>query len=203
MPTAGSWLGDVPVSANTRRRSVSTHPRVRLLKSDTIYRGKVLELKVDQVIEPGGVKATREVVCHLGSVVLLPRLADGRIVLVRQFRYPARQWLWELVAGRLEPGEKVREAARRELIEETGYRARIFRPFLTFFPSPGFLTEKMHLVEARHLVHSKARAEADERIEVGRFTRSELARMFRKKEIRDGKTLVGLLWLFGLNSSRI
>ncbi|HEY6291830.1 MAG TPA: NUDIX hydrolase [Terriglobia bacterium] len=171
--------------------------RVRVVGSQTLYSGRVLALKVDEVIEPGGVRARREVVVHPGSVVVLPCLADGRIVLVRQFRYAARQSLWELVAGSLKPQEGVLPAARRELIEETGYRARKLRRVLTFFPSPGFLTEKMHVVEAHDLTLEKAQPEEDERIEVRRFSRAELSRMLASGRIRDGKTLVALLWLFG------
>ena len=170
--------------------------RLRVVGSQTLYRGRVLTLKLDDVIEPGGIRARREVVVHPGSVVVLPCLADGRVVLVRQFRYAARQSLWELVAGSLEPREGILPAARRELIEETGYRARRLRRVLTFFPSPGFLTEKMHLVEARELTLEKARPEEDERIEVGRFRRAELKRMMASGTLRDGKTLVALLWLF-------
>lgn len=177
--------------------------RARVLESETVYRGKILALKVDRIIEPGGVRVTREVVCHSGSVVVLPRLGDGRVLLVRQYRHAARQWLWELVAGGIERGETPEEAARRELVEEAGYRARIVKLLFSFYPSPGFLTEKIHLVEARGLTRSKAQPEADERIEVGRFGRGELLRMLRKKKIRDGKTLVGLLWLLGFDHSKI
>jgi len=141
------------------------------------------------------VAAQREVVCHPGSVVVLPRLADGQIVLVRQYRYATRQWLWELVAGGIEPGESFRQAARRELLEETGYRARRFTLWCDFYPSPGFLSERMFLVEARGLTRSEAHPEADERIEVGHFSRAALQKMLRRGEIRDGKTLVGILWL--------
>jgi ADP-ribose pyrophosphatase len=167
--------------------------RVRLLSSKQIYRGKVVQLKLDRVIEPGGVEVSREVVCHSGSVVILPRLADGRVVLVRQFRYPAGKWLWELVAGCIEPGETPMKAARRELLEETGYRARRLKPLLKFFSSPGFLNERMYLIEASGLRPAQARPERDERIQVGQFTPRELRRMLRTGEIEDAKTLVGLL----------
>ena len=170
--------------------------RLRVISSQTLYTGRVLSLKLDDLIEPGGVRARREVVAHPGSVVVLPCLADGRVVLVRQYRYAAKQSLWELVAGSLKPREGVLAGARRELIEETGYRARRLRRTLSFFPSPGFLTEQMHLVEARDLKLAKAEPEEDERIEVGRFSRNELRRMMASGKIRDGKTLVGLLWLF-------
>lgn len=169
--------------------------RARLIRSETLYKGRVVTLKLDQVIEPGGVRATREVVAHRGSVVVMPCLADGRVVLVRQFRYAVGQSLWELVAGGLEPGERVLPAAKRELLEETGYRARKVKLLLSFFPSPGFLSEKMHLVEARDLSLAEAQPEEDERIEVGRFTPAKLRRMIASGEIRDGKTLIGLLSL--------
>lgn len=176
--------------------------RLRILSSKTIYHGKVLQLMLDRVIEPGGVTADREVVRHSGSVVVLPYLSHGQVLLVRQFRYATRKWLWELVAGAIERGETPLEAARRELLEETGYRARSVRAVLNFYPSPGFLSERMHLVEARGLTRSKAQPEADERIRVGRFTVAALRQALRKKKIEDGKTLVGLLWLLGSKGSR-
>jgi ADP-ribose pyrophosphatase len=170
--------------------------RLRVLGSRTLYRGRVLKLNVDEIIEPSGVRARRELVLHPGSAVVLPRLADGRIVLVRQYRYAARQSLWELVAGGLEAGERVLAAARRELLEETGYRSRRMCYLLSFYPSPGLLNERMHLVEASDLRLSRAQPEEDERIEVGRFREAELRRMMASGEIRDGKTLIGLLWMF-------
>jgi len=168
--------------------------RLHILHSQTLYRGRVLSLKLDRIIEPAGIQALREVVVHRGSVVILPILDDGRVILVRQYRYAARQELWELVAGSLEPGETVLRAARRELFEEAGYRTRRLQQMLSFYPSPGFLTERMHVVEARGLIPGKARPAADERLEVGKFTHRELARMVRSGEITDGKTLVALLW---------
>ena len=170
---------------------------LRILRSETIYRGRVVTLRRDKVVEPEGVEAVREVVFHRGSVVLLPWLEDGRLILVRQYRYAVRQRLWELVAGTMEPGETVLRAARRELLEEAGYRARRVRRLLSFYPSPGFLTERMHIVEARDLVASQACPEPDERIEVRRFTTAELDRLISNGEIQDGKTLIALLWSRG------
>jgi ADP-ribose pyrophosphatase len=167
----------------------------RVLKSKTIYRGRVIQLRVEEVVEPGGVKTTREVVCHSDSVVVMPRLPDGRVILVRQYRHAVGESLWELVAGGMKPGETARQSARRELAEETGYRARVLKPLLEFYPSPGILSEKMHLVEARDLTLSQPKPDKDERIEVGLFAIGELARLVRSNKIRDAKTLVGILWL--------
>ncbi len=166
----------------------------RLLSSKTLHRGRVFQLKRDRIIEPGGINATRDVVEHPGSVVILPFLPNGHVILVRQFRYPARGPLWELVAGTMEPGESVIRGARRELLEETGYRARSMKLLFSFYPSPGFLTERMHMVEARDLTFSKANPEPDERIEVREFSVKQIRKLLREKRIRDGKTLVGLLW---------
>jgi len=168
---------------------------VRLLKSREVYKGRLIQLKVDSIIEPGGVRVEREVVHHPGSVVILAHSGDGRIVMVSQYRYPARESLWELIAGGLEPGERPLTAARRELLEETGYRAGKFRLLFDFFPSPGILTETMFLLEATELTQSRAKPDPDERIEVGHFTPAQVMKMIQSRRIRDAKTLVGLIWL--------
>ncbi len=172
------------------------HKRTRILKSRTIFHGRAVNLKIERVIEPGGVDTTREVVYHPGSVVVVPHLADGRLILVRQYRHAARQSLWELVAGGMEPGETVRQSARRELREETGFDARVLKPFLDFYPSPGILSEKMHLVEAWDLRPSKKQPDADERIETGFFSVKQVMEMIQSRKIHDGKTLAGILYLF-------
>lgn len=175
--------------------------RLRVLRTRTAYRGRIVQVQNDRVVEPSGVTADREVILHGDSVVVLPYLDDGRVLLVRQYRYPVRQYLWELVAGGIEPGETPLQAARRELAEEGGYRARSVKPILDFYASPGFLTERLVLVEARGLRRTKAQPEADERIRVGRFTRAELGRMVRRRAIRDGKSLIGLLWFLRAGDS--
>ncbi len=168
----------------------------RVLSSETVFKGRVVQVTVDRIVEPGGVRAEREVVHHGGSIVVLPHLANESILLVRQFRYPAQESLWELVAGGVDPGETPLQAAARELLEETGYRARNLRPLLKFYSSPGFLTEQMHLIEAFDLAPGKARCEPDERIQARVFSIAKLKEMVRAKRIKDGKTLVALLWLF-------
>jgi ADP-ribose pyrophosphatase len=170
--------------------------RSKVLRSKIVYKGRVFGVRRDEVIEPTGVRATREVITHPGSVVVMPLLDDGRILLIRQYRYAARQFLWELVAGRIDPGESVRQSAARELIEETGYRAKRFRVFLDLFPSPGFLEERMSILFAEGLTLGKAEPEEDERIEAKAFTRAELERMMKRKTLRDAKSIAGLLYYF-------
>src|SRR5712675_3780480 len=105
-------------------RSKVGRSAAKILRRQIIYKGPVFGVRRDEVLEPGGVRAIREVITHPGSVVVLPVLPDGRILLIRQYRHATRQYLWELVAGRIDGGESVRAAAARELIEETGYRAK-------------------------------------------------------------------------------
>jgi ADP-ribose pyrophosphatase len=120
---------------------------------------------------------------------------QNRVLLVRQYRLPAADFLWELPAGRLDPGEEPRDAAIRELKEETGYEASEWTELASYFPSPGFLQEKMTVFLARHLTEGAQNTMDDERIETRWFERDELDRMIGNREIRDGKTICGfLLW---------
>jgi ADP-ribose pyrophosphatase len=170
--------------------------KARVLRSKIIYNGPVFGIRRDELLEPGGVRTTREMITHSGSVVVLPVLADGRVLLIRQYRHAARTFLWELVAGRIDEGESPRKAAARELIEETGYRADRFRIFLDFFPSPGFLEEKMFILLADGLTEGIAQPEKDEKIESRAYERKELEQMIQKRIIRDGKTIAGLMYYF-------
>ncbi len=166
----------------------------KTLKSEMVFQGKVFGVRRDVVEEPGGVRAVREVITHSGSVVVLPVLDDGRVVMVRQYRHAARQYLWELVAGRMEPEETPKRAAARELLEETGYRAKRYTVFLDMFPSPGFLEERMFLLRAEGLTAGKAQPEEDERIEVRAYKLSELKQMIHKRKLRDAKSIAGILY---------
>lgn len=165
----------------------------RVLSSRRIYDGKVLALDVDDVEEPGGVRATREVVRHRGSVAALPVHADGRLVLVRQYRHPVAADVWELPAGRLDPGETPEQGALRELEEEVGLRAGRLERLATYFTTPGFCDEVMHLFRASDLTEVPARPEADERIEARAVTLAQAREMLRSGELREGKTLVAVL----------
>ena len=170
--------------------------RARILKSEVIYEGKAFGVRRDELVEPTGVRTVREVVTHPGSVVVLPVLPDGRIVMVRQYRHATRQYLWELVAGRMEQGENPTMGARRELLEETGYRARKFSIFLDVFPTPGFLDERMYLLLAEGLTPGQASPEDDEKLTVAAYTRRQLEQMMRTGKLRDAKSIAGLLFYF-------
>jgi ADP-ribose pyrophosphatase len=166
----------------------------KVLRSKMIYKGPIFGIRRDEVIEPGGYRATREVITHPGSVVVLPVFPDGRILLIRQYRHATRQFLWELVAGRIDQGENPRKAAARELIEETGYRAKRFHVFLDVFPTPGFLEERMYILLAEDLTAGKAEPEEDEKITSQAFTQSELEQMIRRNKLRDAKSIAGILY---------
>jgi ADP-ribose pyrophosphatase len=165
----------------------------RVRQHRRVYEGRVVSLDVDQVSEPGGVDGAREVVRQSGSVAALAVLPDGRIVLVRQYRYAVDAYVWELPAGRRDPDETPEAGARRELEEEVGLRAGALEPISTFWTTPGFCDEVMHLYRATELEPVPARPEADERIEQRSFTLDEALAMVRSGEIREGKTLVALL----------
>ena len=164
------------------------------LRSEMVYQGKVFGVRRDEVLEPSGLRATREVITHPGSVVVLPVLPDGRIVMVRQYRHATRQYLWELVAGRKEPEETPKQGAARELLEETGYRAKRLKVFLDVFPTPGFLEERMYLLLAEGLTAGEAQPEEDEKIEVRAYKLKELKQMIKSGRLRDAKSLAGILY---------
>jgi ADP-ribose pyrophosphatase len=170
--------------------------KAKVVRSKVVYEGPVFGIRRDELIEPGGLRTSREVITHSGSVVVLPVLDDGRVVLIRQYRHAARQFLWELVAGRIDEGESPRKAAARELIEETGYHAKKFSIFTDFYPSPGFLEEKMFILLAEGVSEGVATPEEDENIETKVFTRKEVEQMIQRRAIRDGKTITGLLYYF-------
>jgi ADP-ribose pyrophosphatase len=168
----------------------------KILSSKVLYKGHIFGVRRDEVLEPTGIRTTREVITHPGSVVVMPVLPDRRIILIRQYRHAARQFLWELVAGRIDPGESVRRAAARELIEETGYRAKRLRVFLDLFPTPGFLEERMYILLAEGLTPGEAEPEEDEKIVVKAYTRAELKKMIQRGVLRDAKSIAGLLYYF-------
>jgi ADP-ribose diphosphatase len=178
----------------------SSHPKTkaRLLSSVEVYRGPAFWVTTDQVLEPGGVRGRRDIVRHTGSVVILAvdeTHSEPRVLLVRQYRHAAQQYLWELCAGRIDPGENELAGAKRELIEETGYTATRWKRILKFYASPGFVAETMSIYLARGLHPGTAQPEEDEVIEIRFFPLSTLVHMIMAGRIQDGKTISGILWL--------
>ena len=168
--------------------------KARILSSETLFKGRVFALKRDRVSEPSGIITTREIIEHPGSVVVLPVLADGRVVLIRQYRHAAGQYLWELVAGHKEPHESPVAGAHRELLEETGYSAKRIRKLLEVFPSPGLLGERMDIFLAERLTKGEARPEEDEKITSKIVTLAEAERWIKSGKIRDSKSVAGILY---------
>ena len=168
-------------------------PAARRIATRRVYTGKVLSLDVDEVVEPGEVRATREVVRHAGSVAVLAIDAQDRVLLVRQYRYAVGESPWELPAGRIDGGETPEQAAARELEEEAGLRARQLERLAFFYTTPGFCDERMYVFRATELAEVPARPEEDERIELRWFAPREADAMVDAGEVREGKTLVALL----------
>lgn len=172
--------------------------KVRLISSKTVYRGPAFWVSTDHVQEPGGVEARRDIVHHSGSVVVLAvddARGTPRVLLERQYRHAAKDYLWELPAGRIDPGEKALPAAKRELLEETGYTAKKWRLILNFYASPGFVAETMSVFMATGLRAGKAQPEADEVIVKRMVSLPAAVRMVLNRTIRDAKTIASILWL--------
>jgi ADP-ribose pyrophosphatase len=168
--------------------------KARVLSSKVLFRGRVFGVRRDHVIEPGGIQAVRELVTHPGSVVVLPVFPDGRILVIRQFRYVTGRYLWELVAGHKERGESFAAGARRELQEEAGYSARRVTKMLEVFPSPGLLTEQMAIFLAEGLSKGKPRPEDDEKITARLITLKVAEQWIKSGKIRDAKSVAGILY---------
>ena len=184
------------MAKRTKKSTRST--KARVLSSRTVYRGPVFWVTTDHVEEPGGVRARRDVIHHTGSVVVLAvedSLAVPRVLLERQYRHAANGYLWELPAGRIDAGEKALAAAKRELIEETGYTARSWRKILDFYASPGFVAETMSVFLATDLKAGKAQPEADEVIHLRLVPLPRALQMVLNRTIRDAKTISSILWL--------
>ncbi|MGC2112690.1 MAG: NUDIX hydrolase [Candidatus Korobacteraceae bacterium] len=186
-------------SESAKRTPVSRkRPELEVLSSKVAYQGPVFSVSSDRVKEPNGIVARRDVVRHSGSVVILAvdeSAVEPLVVLERQYRYAAQAYLWELPAGRIDPGESALTGAKRELLEETGYRAREWKRALFFYASPGFLDETMTIYLARGLTAGRAQPEDDESIECKLTPLTKAMEMVLSGAIRDGKTIAGVLWL--------
>jgi ADP-ribose pyrophosphatase len=175
-----------------------TEEKAEVLSSETVFDGPLFSVSRDRLIEPGGKQATRDIIHHNGSVVILAidkekNKRDPWVVVERQYRHAANHYLWELPAGKLEPGEDPLQGAQRELVEETGYHARKWKPLIEYYASPGFLGETMIVYVAEGLIAGDAHPEGDEQIDFRLVKLSELLRLIEKGAIVDGKTLAAVL----------
>lgn len=173
--------------------------------SRRIYTGRVLNLDIDQVRFPDGSSGELEIIRHPGASAVLPFLSDPagpdpQILLIKQYRYAAEDFLYEVPAGRLDPNESPADCARRELLEETGCTAERVEPLYTFFTTPGFIDERIHGFIATGLTRGESKREADEFMTLETMTLSRSLELIQKGEIRDGKTTVLILFAAGFRA---
>lgn len=166
---------------------------MKTISSEELIRTPIFHVTMDHALDPDGFEIKRAIVQHPGSTVVMPVDDKGRVLLVRQYRLPARKYLWELPAGRIDPGETALQGAKRELREETGCRAKKFLKLAEFYPSPGFLAEKMTIFLAKEVTIGEAQPMEDERIETRWFTAKEIDELIRSRKILDAKTMIGFL----------
>jgi len=181
---------------NAKEKKVNA--KEKLISSKVVYQGSLFRVLHDKLIEPGGKRSERDIIRHNGSVVILAidnskSKKDPWVVLERQYRHAALQYLWELPAGKLDAGEQPLAGAQRELAEETGYRAKKWKPLVEYYGSPGFLGESMKVFLAEGLIAGDAHPEDDEEIEFRLVRLSDVVRMIEKGAIKDGKTLCSCL----------
>jgi ADP-ribose diphosphatase len=165
-----------------------THPNFR----KRVYEGKILNIELDKVTLPNGHVMELEIIHHPGAAAIVPLLEDGNVILIYQYRYAAGGFIYEIPAGKLNPGEDPKECAQRELKEETGYEAEKFQPLLSFLTTPGFCDEIIHIYLAESLTLGDQDLEASEVLEVKKIPFDEALTMIEKGVIKDGKTIIGL-----------
>ena len=184
--------------SSSRSLKKTSLKKVRVLSSKEAYRGPVFWVTTDEVLEPTGIRVRRDIVRHSGSVVVLAvdeTAEELRVLLEKQYRHAAQRFLLELPAGRIDRGENELKAAKRELLEETGYSARSWKRVLRFWASPGFVAEAMSIYLARGLQLGTAQPEDDEVIELQLVPVKKAVSMVLKGTIQDAKTIAGVLWL--------
>lgn len=169
------------------------------LSSTRVYSGKVISVDLDSVAFPNGTVGDLEMVRHPGASAVVPFLdaldsADPRILLIRQYRYAAEGYVYEIPAGRLDAGEAPDDCAARELREETGYSATDLIPLTTFYTTPGFTDERIHLFAASGLTQGTSQTEADEILELAPVTLSRAMAMIAAGELSDGKSMIGIMF---------
>jgi ADP-ribose pyrophosphatase len=169
------------------------------IRSRRVHTGKIITLDTDTVRFPDGSVGEMDMIRHPGASAIVPFVSDAtghdpQLMLIRQYRYAANQYLYEIPAGRLDPGEEPRDCARRELREETGCTAQIIDFLFTMYTTPGFTDERIHLFMATGLERGETAHEADEFMTIETVTLSQALRMIREGEIKDAKTALGILF---------
>ncbi|SNX55386.1 NUDIX hydrolase [Thermoanaerobacterium sp. RBIITD] len=166
--------------------------------SDKIFNGKIINLRIDNVVLPDGKTAKREIVEHPGGVSILAVNKNGKILMVKQYRKPAEKIMLEIPAGKLDPGESPEVCAKRELMEETGYIANNLKHIFSFYPSPGFSTEILHLYLALEIEKGEPHRDDDEFLEVYEYGLDEIKNMVMNGEIEDAKSLIAILYYINM-----
>ena len=189
----------------------STKQRVKVLSSQRSFHGRVFDVYSDNIVEPGGQPHVKDIIRPHGSAVILPvqytgpdgkPFAEPHILLERQYRHATGKYLWEIPAGRLEAGESPLGAAKRELAEETGFRARRWSRLTSYYASPGFLAEKMNMYLAEELTAGPTNLDEDEIIEWKFFPLSEILQMIDGDRLEDSKTMLSVLLFVRRQSAR-
>lgn len=162
------------------------------ISSKEIFHGKIIEVRLDTVKLPNGNESTREIVKHPGAVGIVPITDKGEVILVKQFRYPVNQEIFEIPAGKLDENEEPKACAKRELLEETGYDAKKISKLCMFYTTPGFSDEMMHLFLAENLIYQEQQLDEDEFLEVLRIPLDEAVQWIISGKIIDGKSIVGI-----------
>ncbi len=160
-----------------------------------LYKGKVIHLSKERLTLPNGETTELEVIRHPGAAAIVPLLADKRVVMIKQYRHAVGQFLWEVPAGTINPGESPIECAKRELPEEVGYRARAFQELGEIFPVPGYSDEHIYIFLATGLIPGRQDLDADEVLDVKPIPVEETLGMIKRGEIRDAKTIIALFFM--------
>lgn len=194
----------VVTSAELNAKPVGTKSAAQI-SSERIHTGKIVKLDHDRVRYPDGSEGELDIVRHSGASAVVPFLSDPegddpQVLLLRQYRYAADGYLYEIPAGRLDPGESPEACAARELKEETGCTAKRIEPLITMVTTPGFTDERIHLFMATDLTHGQAEREKDEFADVVVMRLSEALELIQRGEIPDGKTALGLLYAAGFKT---
>jgi len=168
--------------------------KLKKIKTDYPYKGKILSLRVDEVLLPNGGESRREIVEHGGVVAIVPFVNESRIVLIRQYRHAIEETILEIPAGLLEPGEDIYKCAARELTEETGFRAAKLEKLTEYYPAPEFSNQMTYIFKATCLEQVGAKLDEDEYLEVVTMDLDEIIKLIAEDRIKDSKTIIGLLF---------